>query len=67
VAGERILKVTGYLVLDKRDEASRYPLDTILQDVLDGMINFNQLDELVVADMPNAVKTKQGIRTDVVE
>lgn len=67
MAGERILRVTGYLVLDKKDSAAKLPLDDITQDLLDGMVDFNQLDELVVADMPNAVKTKQGIRTDVVE
>jgi hypothetical protein len=60
----RIIKVTGYLVLKTNDDASRLALDDILQDMNDGMVQLNQLDELTVADMPNAVVTRSGIRTD---
>lgn len=65
MADERIVKVTGYLVLSKNDQAWGYPVEEIHQDLVDNMIDFRQLDDVTVSEMPGAVMTPKGIRTDV--
>lgn len=61
----RVIKVTGYLVLDPKDGAYTVPIDEVTEDVRGGMIDFIQLNELTVTEMPNATVTAHGIRTDL--
>lgn len=62
--GDRIIKVTGYLVLSKKDSAATESLATILEDGKMGLWGLGELDDLVLADEPKARVTKQGIRVD---
>jgi hypothetical protein len=54
---QRIVKVSGYLVFKETDPGFHWGLDTIA-DSLTGIA------DLALTELPNARKTKKGIRTD---
>jgi hypothetical protein len=60
MAKPRIVKITGYLALNETDPAYKWGVKDIAE-------SFSGLTDLTITEMPNAVMTPQGVRTDLAD